>query len=61
MSQSVRTSEEDSLRILQAIAFYPRGGSAQVVRYLALALIDRGHTVQVVSGSLKESGRESDA
>ncbi len=61
MSQSVRTSEEDSLRILQAIAFYPRGGSAQVVRYLARALIDRGHTVQVVSGSLKESGRESDA
>ncbi len=61
MSKSVRTSDEDSLRILQAIAFYPRGGSAQVVRYLARALIDRGHTVQVISGSLKESGRESDA
>lgn len=38
-----------------AIVFYPRGGSAQVVRYLARELIKQGHKVQVVSGSWKDS------
>ena len=61
MNRSVRASEEDSLRILNAIVFYPRGGSAQALRYLARALVDRGHSVQVVSGSWKEAGRHSDA
>lgn len=44
-----------------ALVFYPRGGSAQVVRYLARALTDLGHTVRVVSGSLKGSDPTSDA
>src|SRR3970040_3005152 len=35
------------------IVFYPRGGSAQVVRYLSRALTERGHEVTVASGSLK--------
>jgi glycosyltransferase involved in cell wall biosynthesis len=49
------------LRILMALVFYPRGGSAQVVRYLARALTDLGHTVQIVSGSLKGSDPTNDA
>lgn len=32
--------------------FFPRGGSAQVVRYLARALVARGWATRVVSGSL---------
>src|SRR3972149_8723232 len=41
------------LRVLMGIVFYPRGGSAQVVRYLSRALTERGHEVTVASGSLK--------
>jgi glycosyltransferase involved in cell wall biosynthesis len=61
MTSFTSAADPNSLRILMAIAFYPRGGSAQVVRYLARALRDRGHTVQVVSGSLKHSGPGFDA
>lgn len=61
MTRSMPAPDADNLKILMAIAFYPRGGSAQVVRYLARALMNRGHTVQVVSGSLKDSGPDSDA
>jgi len=43
------------------IVFYPRGGSAQVVRYLARALTERGHAVTVVSGSVKGAEAGSDA
>lgn len=46
------------LKILIALAFYPRGGSAQVVRYLSRALINLGHEVKIVAGSLKNSSRE---
>jgi len=41
------------LRVLMGIIFYPRGGSAQVVRYLGRALTERGHAVTVISGSLR--------
>ena len=61
MTRSRPSPDADILKILMAIAFYPRGGSAQVVRYLARALMNRGHTVQIVSGSLKDSGPDSDA
>jgi D-inositol-3-phosphate glycosyltransferase len=61
MTSSVPTADPNCLRILMAIAFYPRGGSAQVTRYLARALRDRGHTVQVVAGSLKHSDSAFDA
>ncbi len=61
MTSFTSAADPNSLRILMAIAFYPRGGSAQVARYLARALRDRGHTVQVVSGSLKHSGPDLDA
>ena len=39
------------MRVLQTTAFPPRGGSAQVVRYLTRALTERGVDVLVVSGS----------
>jgi len=45
--------DSGGLQVLMAIAFYPRGGSAQVVRYLARALTARGHNVLIVAGSLK--------
>src|SRR3972149_4174923 len=41
------------LRVLMGIVFYPRGGSAPVVRYLSRALTERGHEFTVASGSLK--------
>ena len=43
------------------IVFYPRGGAAQVVRYLTRALRERGHDVTVVSGSLKGAEAGADA
>src|SRR3989442_9875337 len=48
------------VRVLMGIVFYPRGGSAQVVRYLTRALRERGHDVTVVSGSLKGAGAGAD-
>ena len=49
------------MKILMALAFYPRGGAAQVVRYLAQALTNDGHEVRIVSGSLKEHEPSHDA
>ncbi|MDH3724856.1 MAG: glycosyltransferase family 4 protein [Thermoleophilia bacterium] len=51
----------DALRIIMSLAFYPRGGSAQVVRYLAKALGERGNRVTVCSGSLGAPGDGSHA
>ncbi len=53
--------ESGGLKVLMAIAFYPRGGSGQVVRYLARALTARGHNVLIVAGSLKGADPTSDA
>ena len=39
-------------RIVMTLAFYPRGGSAQVVRYLGGALGALGHGITVCCGSL---------
>jgi glycosyltransferase involved in cell wall biosynthesis len=55
------TTVDDPLRIVMTLAFYPRGGSAQVVRYLAGALEDRGHSVTVCCGSLGSPGMSSHA
>jgi glycosyltransferase involved in cell wall biosynthesis len=49
------------LNILAGLAFYPRGGSAQVVRYLSRALIERGHRVHLVTGSLSDGDPQHDA
>jgi len=48
-------------RIVMTLAFYPRGGSAQVVRYLGEALLERGDEVTVCCGSLGERGAASHA
>ena len=39
--------------------FYPRGGSAQVARYLSRALVECGWEVVLASGSLGTPGRET--
>jgi len=49
------------MRILQCLVFYPRGGSAQVVRYLSRALIDLGHEVHVATGTLSDGDPQHDA
>ena len=48
-------------RVIMTSAFYPRGGSAQVVRYLGGALETLGHAVTVCCGSLGPPGSSSHA
>ena len=43
------------------LLFFPRGGSAQVARYLAPCLADAGWTVSLVTGSLGDPGEETHA
>lgn len=43
------------------LLFFPRGGSAQVVRYLSLALNEAGWSTSVVAGSLGTRGEETHA
>ena len=43
-------------QVLHGLAFYPRGGSAQVVRYLAIAQRNAGCLPLVVAGSLGRPG-----
>ena len=43
------------------LLFFPRGGSAQGVRYLSRALVAAGWSVELVTGSLGESGDETHA
>ncbi len=43
------------------LLFFPRGGSAQVARYLAAALGDAGWSVALVAGSLGTSGQGTHA
>ncbi len=49
------------MKILMCIIFYPRGGSAQVVRYLSRALIAQGHEVHLVTGTLMDGDPQHDA
>jgi glycosyltransferase involved in cell wall biosynthesis len=44
-----------------ALLFFPRGGSAQVARYMAGALPEAGWDVTLVSGSLGDPGDQSNA
>lgn len=48
-------------RAAMGLLFYPRGGSAQVVRYLAAALPHAGWQASVYCGSLGPPGAESNA
>ena len=51
----------DELAVAMTLAFYPRGGSAQVVRYLGRALRILGNDVTVCCGSLGPPGVASHA
>ncbi|MEO5679526.1 MAG: glycosyltransferase family 4 protein [Acidimicrobiales bacterium] len=48
-------------RVVMGLLFFPRGGSAQVTRYLAVALQRSGRSVSLVAGSLGSPGEETDA
>ena len=48
-------------RVLMGLLFFPRGGSAQVVRSLARTLPSQGWEVKVVSGSLQVPGSPGNA
>src|SRR3954453_16510476 len=44
-----------------SLMFFPRGGSAQVARYMARALPRAGWDVTLVTGSLGQEGEQSNA
>jgi glycosyltransferase involved in cell wall biosynthesis len=48
-------------RVVMALMFFPRGGSAQVARYVARALPGAGWDVTLVAGSLGDSDEASNA
>jgi D-inositol-3-phosphate glycosyltransferase len=48
-------------RVGMGLFFYPRGGSAQVVRYLSRALAEIGWSVPLVAGSLGARGERTNA
>ncbi len=54
-------SSDLNQHVVMGLLFYPRGGSAQVVRYLATALARRGVPVSLISGSLGSPGDASHA
>ncbi|HEX3393526.1 MAG TPA: glycosyltransferase family 4 protein [Acidimicrobiales bacterium] len=47
--------------VVMGLLFFPRGGSAQVARYLSAALMRSGWSVDLVAGSLGGPGDETDA
>ena len=49
------------MKILMSLIFYPRGGSAQVARYLSRALIELGHEVRLITGTLDDGDPQHDA
>jgi D-inositol-3-phosphate glycosyltransferase len=51
----------DNGRVVMGLLFYPRGGSAYVVRYLSPALARAGWTVSLAVGSLGRVGDETHA
>ena len=48
-------------RAVMGLAFFPRGGSAQVARYLARYLPDAGWEATIATGSLGQAGEQSHA
>ena len=48
-------------KVVMGLIFFPRGGSAQVARYLARSLADDGWDATVATGSLGAPGEESNA
>jgi D-inositol-3-phosphate glycosyltransferase len=52
---------EASRHVAMGLLFYPRGGSAQVARYLSRALEQKGWSAALLSGSLGEPGERAHA
>lgn len=52
---------EASRQVAMGLLFYPRGGSAQVARYLSRALEEKGWSAALLSGSLGEPGEPAHA
>jgi D-inositol-3-phosphate glycosyltransferase len=50
-----------SPKVTMGLLFYPRGGSAQVVRYLRAALVGEGWSSELVCGSLGAPGEPTNA
>ena len=50
-----------SRRVTMGLLFYPRGGSAQVIRYLARGLENTGWSTRLACGSLGEPGERTHA
>jgi len=48
-------------QVVMSLLFYPRGGAAQCMRYLATALTSRGIPLSLISGSLGAAGDPSHA
>ena len=48
-------------KLVMGLQFYPRGGSAQVTRYLMAALANDGWTGSLVAGSLGSPGEDTHA
>ncbi|HEX2234199.1 MAG TPA: glycosyltransferase family 4 protein [Thermoleophilaceae bacterium] len=48
-------------RVVMGLLFFPRGGSAQVARYVARNLKDAGWETSIACGSLGEAGEEAHA
>jgi hypothetical protein len=49
------------MRVVMGLLFFPRGGSAQVARYLSRSLAGDGWDITVACGSLGKSGEQSNA
>src|SRR6266545_6216929 len=47
--------------VVMGLLFFPRGGSAQVARYLSMALVAADWSVELVTGSLGQSGDDTHA
>ncbi len=54
-------SDTTTQQVGMGLMFYPRGGSAQVVRYLSRALEHEGWHVQLATGSLGPPGAQTNA
>jgi hypothetical protein len=47
--------------VVMGLLFFPRGGSAQVARYLPVALVHADWSIELVTGSLGDLGEETHA
>ena len=60
-SESAAAPRRGARRVLSAVLFFPRGGSAHTARGLAQELPDHGWQVRLVAGSRPDLGPDADA